>query len=318
MSTERRPSDSSIETVSRPSPSHEPSAAIEIADRPCLLFATNGSAESDAALRFASALASREDLALRVVTVLEPLPALPAQPGISWHVTIETERGERILERVRRDLGLREKTVPVLTNLLVGSVGSTINAAARECQARFVVLGAGRHNAVERFLGGDTVVRVMRHAVAPVIAVPATCGGLPREGIAAVDFGAASLTAARAAAEVIGEGVLHLVHVRPEIDIPATDPGAWSDVYESGVRALMTKLTQELRGSHPDVRTDSTLLQGHAPTRLLEFADRVVADLVAVGQHGHGVVDRFLFGSAAQAIVHSARCSVLVAPPTSH
>ena len=42
----------------------------------------------------------------------------------------------------------------------------------------------------------------------------------------------------------------------------------------------------------------------------------VAADLIAVGQHGHGVVDRFLFGSVAQAMVRSAQCAVLVAPPT--
>src|SRR5689334_23286976 len=41
--------------------------------RECVLLATNGSPEADAALRFASAIAAREELLLRILTVLEPL-----------------------------------------------------------------------------------------------------------------------------------------------------------------------------------------------------------------------------------------------------
>ena len=292
-------------------------AAIEASDRPCLLFATNGSAEADAALRFASALASREELLLRVLTVLEPLPAIPAQPaGVGWHVNIERVRAERILDGVRGELALLGKPPSSLTCMLVGGPGATIAAAAREWNAKYVIVGAGRHGAVERFLTGDTVIRVMRHAVSPVIAVPASGGALPRNGVAAVDFGETSLTAARSAADVIGEGVLHILHIRPELDLPATDPGAWSGVYESGAQSLMTKLADELKSSRPDVRTTTAVLRGHVATILLDYADHVAADLIAIGQHGHGVVDRFLFGTVAQAVVHSAQCAVLVAPAT--
>ena len=283
---------------------------------PCLLAATNGSAEADAALRFAAALASREDLLLRVITVLEPVPALPAQPaGVGWHVAIERQRGERILDGVRAELVRQGTHASALTSMLVGSPGATIAAAAGEWNARYTILGAGRHGTVERLLTGDTVARIMRHAVTPVIAVPVSCGALPRNGIVAVDFGETSLTAARKAAEVIGEGVLHLLHIRPEIDVPATDPRAWSDVYESGAQSLMAKLADELKRSQPNVHTTTTILRGHVATVLLDYADQTLADLIAVGQHGHGVVDRFLFGTVAQAVVHAAQCPVLVAPP---
>jgi nucleotide-binding universal stress UspA family protein len=126
------------------------------------------------------------------------------------------------------------------------------------------------------------------------------------------------MAAAEHAADLIGEGVLHMVHVRPEIDLPATDPGAWSEIYESGAETLMSEWAAKLRKVHPAVRIETTLLRGHAPTVLLGFADRIGADLIAVGQHGRGVVDRFLFGSVAQAMVRSAHSAVLVAPPTSN
>jgi nucleotide-binding universal stress UspA family protein len=309
MSTVEHNSESAVAT-------QDTAAEIESSDRPCLVFATNGSAEANAALRFASALAGREELLLRVLTVLEPLPALPAQPaGAQWQITIETEQAESILERVRNELSLLGKPPSALTCMLVGNPGATIASAAREWNAKCVIVGAGRHRAIERFLAGDTVVRVMRHAIAPVIAVPASSGALPRNGVVAVDFGETSLAAARSAAEVIGEGVLHILHIRPEIDLPATDPSAWSDVYESGAQSLMSKLADELKSLHPSVKTTTMMLRGHVSTVLLDYADHVGADLIAVGQHGRGVVDRILFGSVAQAVVHSAHCAVLVSPP---
>lgn len=281
-----------------------------------ILFATNGSAESDAALHFAAELAWREELPLRVLTVVEPLPALPAQPSVAaYQVTIETDRAERLLERVRADLATLPSRGAMVTTMLVGSPGAAIADAARQWYADYIVLGAGRHGKLERLLTGDTVVRVMRHAAVPVIAVPTGCGALPHNGLVAVDFGPASAAAARSAAHIVNTGTLHLVHVRPEIDVPATDPDAWAQVYESGAEALMRRLVDELRQSHPHLETTTTLLHGHPSKVLLDRAADVNADFIALGQHGHGTVERFLFGSVAHAIVRAANCAVLVAPP---
>ena len=282
----------------------------------CILLATNGSAEATAALRFASAYAAREELLLRILTVLEPLPILPAQPsGITYAMTIERERGDAILQSVREQLATLATAPRSLTSLLVGNPGATIADAAREWNAQYIVVGAGRHGTLDRLLSGDTVARILRRAAAPVIAVPSTSTELPRIGVVGIDFGVASLTAARRAASLIGSGVLHVLHVRPEIDIPATDPGAWSEIYQLGASALMTKLTTDLETEFPELQVETAFDRGHAPTMLLAYADRVHADLIAVGQHGHGVVDRFLFGSVAQEMVRSAHCTVVVTPP---
>ena len=283
--------------------------------RACILVATNGSPEAEAALHFATALTRRVRLPLHVLTVLEPLPAIPAQPvNASYHFDVEMERGERILNMVREELSANGMRDAVTTSMLVGSVGTTIAEAARDWRAEYIVLGAGRHGALERMLAGDTVVRVLRHAPVPVIAVPPECDALPRHGVAAVDFGPASLAAARAAATIICTGRLHLLHVRPEIDIPAGEPEAWSAVYEAGARSLLTQLADEIRDQHPGVRLDAEMRRGHAPTVLLDFVNEVGADFVATGQHSRGVMDRFLFGSVANAMVRGARCGVLVAP----
>ena len=294
----------------------EEAVAAESSERPCIVLATNGSPEADEALHFAAALASREELLLRVLTVLEPLPTIPAQPaGLGWYATVETTCAERVLDGVRRELSRLNLAPSAVTCTVVGTPGTAIATTAREWNARYVIVGSGKHGAVERLLTGDTVIRILRHSASPVIAIPASGGGLPRNGVVAVDFGRASLAAAHSAAEVIGSGVLHILHIRPELDFPATDPSAWSEVYESGAQSLMTKLAAELQASYTEVHTTTRVLRGHVATVLLDYAEHVGADLIAVGQHGHGVVDRFLLGTVAHAVVHAAHCAVLVAPP---
>src|SRR5512138_2609143 len=119
----------------------------------CILLATNGSAEANAALRFASAYAAREELLLRVLTVLEPRPMLPAQPsGITYAMTIERERGDAILRCVREQLAALATAPRSLTSVLVGNPGATIAEAAREWNAQYIVVGAGRHGTLERLL----------------------------------------------------------------------------------------------------------------------------------------------------------------------
>jgi nucleotide-binding universal stress UspA family protein len=50
---------------------------------------------------------------------------------------------------------------------------------------------------------------------------------------------------------------------------------------------------------------------------LLETAEAFGADLIVVGSHGHGKLDRFLMGSVAQAVALHATCSVeIVRRPT--
>jgi len=302
-------------TVTRsPAPNAKAARGL-VRETGCIVLATNGSAEAGAALRFAAALAARERVLLHVLTVLEPLPALPVQAaGAAYHTGYEMERGDEILKRAHAELAALPTTPRSLATMLVGAPGPSIANAATEWKADLIVVGAGRHGAVERFLAGDNVVRILRHATVPVITVPTADGALPRDGIVAVDFGAASLAAARFAASLIGSGSLQLVHVRPEIDIPPTDPSGWSALYEAGANDLLTKLGDELRVDYPGLRVTNRLMKGHTATVLLDLIGRTGADLIAVGQHGHGVVDRLLFGSVAQAMVRSAPCAVLVTP----
>jgi nucleotide-binding universal stress UspA family protein len=52
---------------------------------------------------------------------------------------------------------------------------------------------------------------------------------------------------------------------------------------------------------------------GKAHDEILSAADQYGADLIAMGVHGHGALERTLFGSTAYNVVRRATCPVLTA-----
>jgi nucleotide-binding universal stress UspA family protein len=77
-------------------------------------------------------------------------------------------------------------------------------------------------------------------------------------------------------------------------------------------RAAVDKAAGQLRahegGLHLNVTTD--VLDGSPKRVILEDADTFGADLIIVGSHGHGMLERFLLGSVSQAVALHAKCSV--------
>ena len=77
-------------------------------------------------------------------------------------------------------------------------------------------------------------------------------------------------------------------------------------------RAAVDKAAAQLQSDEGSrqltVTTD--VLSGSAKRVILEDAEAFRADLIVVGSHGHGMLDRFLLGSVSQAVALHARCSV--------
>lgn len=54
---------------------------------------------------------------------------------------------------------------------------------------------------------------------------------------------------------------------------------------------------------------------GSAAEEILRFAADIKADLIIIGWHGHGALERMLIGGTTLGVVRSASCPVLVVPP---
>ena len=230
-------------------------------------------------------------------------------------VSIDESARLALLDEVVRAVGPIAGSDRWAKRASVGIPADEIAAAAARWNVQLVVLGLGKHGRLDRLFGRETAVAVMRLARAPVLAVVPSARELPKRAVAAIDFTAASMAAARVAAHLLApNGTLVVAHVSAFSDA-AMKPGGIADMYRSGARAKLEAAADELRRS-TNCTVESVLLDGSAGEALVRFARRTHCDLVALGGHEQGLVDRVLLGSVRTLVVRDAPCSVLIAPPT--
>jgi len=62
------------------------------------------------------------------------------------------------------------------------------------------------------------------------------------------------------------------------------------------------------------VSARALLIQGPTVEKILSEVQRLQADAIVIGSHGHGALYRALLGSVSEGVVRAARCPVLVVP----
>jgi len=76
----------------------------------------------------------------------------------------------------------------------------------------------------------------------------------------------------------------------------------------AAVETAATRLRADEHSRYLNVTTN--VIAGSPKRVILEEAEGFDADLIVVGSHGHGMLERFLLGSVSQAVALHARCSV--------
>ena len=303
--------------VSQTDVSYDPRTSAQPSSGPILL-ATDGETTSAGLVRTTQRLAERTGAAVEVLAVLEPIPDPTVGLGIEPLPPLLVEADRELAVRANvRDLLAEAGIASWPIRLVYGTVAHTIAKAARERRASVVVMEKHHHSLLGRLFGVDTVLGTLRHAGTPVLSVPEGFEALPTRALVAVDFGAASVRAARAALALLrAPASLTLVHVTPRPVAEQRLRALHDEAYATRVADLFERLTREL-DAPPGVEVRTVNLKGDgAVGQLLSFSAQIAADLIACGAHGHGPVARFFIGSIASALVREAPagCAVLVAP----
>jgi nucleotide-binding universal stress UspA family protein len=280
-----------------------------------ILVATGGEPESAGAMSVAAALAARGGAQVVALGVALPFPhKLSSFISLRQPTAIDQGSQFEILEAVRRQVKSVPGTDTWEERAYVGLPADVINDAASEWSASLIVMGLGRHKAVDRLFGSETAVAVIRQARLPLLAVPADMRALPRRALAAVDFTPASIAAAAFAASLLAEdGTLFVAHVCGFGGATAA-PGDLVDLYRTGARAKLEEAVQvlERQTAHG---VEGVMLEGDPGEALVAYARRENCDMIAMGGHHLGLVDRVLIGSVRTRVVRDASCAVLIAPP---
>jgi nucleotide-binding universal stress UspA family protein len=201
----------------------------------------------------------------------------------------------------------------------MGNPAWVLDQAVGEYEAGLLVLGGKHHAAPVRWFGGSTVHHTVRTVDVPLLVTTPTVAGFSKI-IVAIDLSdatPATLTGAIQFATPLTAQlrVLHVVEPLPSIpDVGIQlDEGEHLRLAEVGVRELVDEL-------RPELPLEQAVRCGAPARTVAEEATQWGADLVVVGSHGKGWVDRVLLGSTTERLLNRLPCSVLVIPirsPTS-
>lgn len=135
-----------------------------------ILVATDGSASSRHAARFALSMARQARAQVTLLTVLPPPEALPLGPLSGYAVMAppisrdEAQHALAMLDEIASEF----PDLEVKKKVEAGSAAETIVDGAHRFNADMIVMGARGLNAAERFLLGSISDRVVRNAHCPV------------------------------------------------------------------------------------------------------------------------------------------------------
>lgn len=275
-----------------------------------LIIASDGTGASLSALRVGRSIAARHSWPVEIVTVLDPVPVAQIEPSLFTPPTdFDADRRQGLLAAVRKQAEEVFGTDTPRVVLQEGDPAVMIAQFAATRNARVIVLGLSRHGVLDRLLGGDTALEVVRLSHSPVMAVVPGVTSLPTRALVALDFSDASVRAARSALAFIHEQAsLVLAHV------VSHDLGTLvGKPYEEGCAAAFDAVREAL-GPEMGARVETVLLRGAPAGELIAYAPEARADLLVAGREGTGAVRRILVGSVATRLLRGADCSVLIVP----
>lgn len=285
-------------------PNVEPPTAGALSLGRTVLVATDGSSCADGAVAVGLELTRSRGAALRLLSVVEHSLTMPATRG--RREQIEDDRRDRRHDEVLRQLarlGAADEGDDL--EVVDGAAVAMIASAAAASDASLVVLGLHTHGFVDRVFRDETALRVLRRVRCPLLAVRPEQRGLPRDAVAAIDFGAASLAATRETAALLAEGgCLRLLHATPQ-----TSGGEWVSTLER-----LDALAAEMTAEH-ELRVECVLRCGSPYTALDDELRERPTEVVALGSGGCNATDPARPGRLTSAYVRAAGVSLVVGPP---
>jgi nucleotide-binding universal stress UspA family protein len=264
------------------------------------------------------------------LTVLHVSPLMPTMFGVEPALSAATlapfdqeALGRELLTFVGETMNATPRPQLLLRS---GPAATTILDYAAETKADLIVLGTHGRTGFERFMLGSVTEKVVRKAPCPVLTVPPGVSDAPKHPVfarvlCAVDFSPASDRAAQYALSLAEEakGSLTLVHVVEWLPDESFAKYPGFDV-EHFRRSLLTDARTRTEALVPEearnwCETDTRIVYGKPYREILRVAHDVDADLIVLGVHGRGPVDRMLFGSTPQQVVRQAECPLLTIRP---
>lgn len=272
-----------------------------------IIVGVDKSPESGSAAAVAWMLARAADVPCRLVHATDDVSSALAMAGTGV-VPEALQLATMAAARAELGVALRDCVPPSVIDALVVSTGPAaeiLDAVIAETGASMLVLGGKHHSRLGRWLGGSTVQQVVRRTTVPLLVTAGEMPARPRVMVA-VDPSYAALPTAQHAvafARILGSP-LHALHVIDPAPAVAELPPNWS-------REIVER---DVWPSIPLVDQAKVIREGNPFDTIVDEAAAWRADVIVVGSHGKGWVDRLLIGSVTEDLLNNLPCAVLVVP----
>jgi nucleotide-binding universal stress UspA family protein len=238
----------------------------------------------------------------------------------------------RSLEVARREIrhylaDLRQAQSPdikITTLMPEGDIASAIVDTAAAEQVDLIVMSTHGHSSLTRWVLGSITERVLRNAPCPVLAV--------RTPVSAVD----TPTPIRKIAITLDGSDLSELALAPGLElaqrlnadvtllrcVPNADIDEALDEVERGLGRRQQQdlideaaayLTARSAQSGVDVKTEVRI--GPAADNIYEFVETYGTDLIVMATHGRTGLQRWVYGSVTEKVLHSVNTSLLICRP---
>lgn len=275
----------------------------------------DASREGALAAAMAWAVAEAAQVSCRLVHVTRALPSVPA--GIDADqvaASVASDARQRVADALS---GNAPPESLDRIEVREGNPAWVLGQAVREDGAGLLVLGGKHHAAPVRWFGGSTVHHAVRTIDVPLLVTAAWRGRIGRV-LAATDLSdaaAPTLAAAARFAALFGAELRALHVVEPFPPIP--DVAVQIDEQEH-LQEAEAEFANTVAQAAGDVAAEPQVRCGTPSRAICDEATAWDADLVVVGSHGKGWVDRVLLGSTTERLLCSLPASVLVVPVGGH
>ena len=281
-----------------------------------ILAATDESDAGRQAVRTAMALASRASARVTILRVIA-LEATRRLVSVGQNAIPLNGGEDKVALRYLRqwleaDVPSPDELQAAELAIACGVPGIEICRVAERTEADLLVLGRKRHSRMMRLLMGDTADAVARRSGSPCLFVPLGSGEI-RKVLVALDGSNRGMNVLNQAcdfARYTGATVEAVTVEKRQLD----EPFQTVSELPMGRTSTLQVLAREVltRNGFPDAPL--AIRRGDIPEQVVGEAQRMGADVLAVGYHRGGPPGVLEAGSTARRLAHAAPCAVLTIP----
>lgn len=302
-----------------------------------IIWATDGSKESQEALNYARFLALRFNSEIIGVYVI-PMPQkllydYSRDPDSELYRWVEkaAENHKARLTSIADELATQG--LHLRGEVLIGEPNKEIVRFSRGVKADLIIMGTRGHGLIDRILIGSTTLKVLRESSVPVLTVKKRDegGGIDiRNILVPLDINEkadSALSYAIDLAEKINANISVVYAFRLDtyaaLEIP---PNALANLIDELLTFSSTELTKRVEEIKLNLKIgnkeidklelNTEVIRGISPSMsIVEYANSKKMDLIVMNTHGRKGIKRFILGSVAERVIQESPCAVLTLRP---